>query len=178
MVAKPSRRYTFGEYLAIESASPEKHEFFDGFIVSMAGRTPDHAGMSANVITALGMQLRGKPCGIHDSSLRIGVQRTGNVSYPDVTVFCQRPELDPRDTSRCTVTNPTVIVEVLSPGTEERDRTEKLEDYKTITSLQEVVLVEHEARRIEVVRRVGATWKHFEYLEGAAEIASLNCKLP
>ncbi len=181
MVAKPSSRhsYTFWDYLVVESSSDVKHEFVDGEILAMAGGTREHAQVSANVVFLLTGQLLGKPCGVHTSDLRVGIQSTGNARYPDVTVLCGCPEVDPRDPRKHTVTNPTVIVEVLSPSAEEYDRTEKLEEYKTIASLQEVVLVSHDTRRIEVVRRVGDdAWKHLEYVEGSAELASVKCVLP
>jgi len=91
MVAKSSPRsryrYTFWDYLVVESASDVKHEFVDGDILAMAGGSREHASISANVISILGAQLLGKPCQVHTSDLRVGIESTGNARYPDVTVL-------------------------------------------------------------------------------------------
>ncbi len=81
------------------------------------------------------------------------MRATGLGTYPDVTVICDRLEADPDDPAGHTVTNPRVIVEVLSPSTEDYDRTEKLQHYQRIPSVEETVLVAHDARRVELFRR-------------------------
>src|SRR6187397_314808 len=107
-------RYTYGEYVALEEHANVRHEFFDGEIYAMAGGTPEHAAICTNVSTALNIQLRGRGCRVHSSDLLIRVLETGLATYPDVTVVCERAELDPAN--RNAITNPTVLVEVLSPG--------------------------------------------------------------
>ena len=96
----------------------------------MAGGTPQHAALGAAVSAALLAQLRGGPRRVYSSDLRIRVAATGLATYPDVTVVCGRSERDPAN--EVTVVNPRVVVEVLSPGTEDYDRGEKLEHYKQI----------------------------------------------
>src|SRR5439155_18899105 len=100
------------------------HEFLDGVVWPMAGGSPDHAGIAANVARLLGNQLAGQPCRVFTSDLRVRVKATGLGTYPDVTVICGQLEFDPEDPKRHTVTNPRMIVEVLSPSTEEYDRGE------------------------------------------------------
>ncbi|WP_394843643.1 Uma2 family endonuclease [Pendulispora brunnea] len=179
MAAIAQHKYSFEDYLQVEEMSPNiKHEFLAGTIRAMAGGTVAHGRISVNVSTLLNMQLRGKPCAVHSSDVRIRVRKSGVATYPDVSVICGRIELDPEDRTSTTATNPKVLVEVLSPSTELYDRTDKLENYKQIESVQEVVFVAHDTRRIEVVRRVGDSWKHFEYVEGEAELASVQCTLP
>src|SRR5258708_31296765 len=105
----------------------------------MAGGPPEHAAISMNIGSQLREQLRGRGCQAYSSDLRIRVLATGLATYPDVTVVCKPVELDPLD--RHTVTNPTLVVEVLSPSTAAYDRGEKLAHYQQIPSLREVVLV-------------------------------------
>lgn len=169
-------RYTYREYLALEDGANVRHEFFDGEIYAMAGGTPEHAAICANVSTALNLQLRGKGCRVHASDLRVRVLATGLVTYPDVSVVCARAELDPD--SRVTVVNPTVVVEVLSPSTAAYDRGEKLANYQRIPSLREVVLVAHDERLIEVWHRDAAgEWTRREARSGGIALDALGCTL-
>jgi len=169
-------RHTYGEYLALEEHANVRHEFFDGEIYAMAGGTPEHAAICVNVSTALTVQLRGRGCRVHSSDLRIRVLETGLATYPDVTVVCARAELDPEN--RNTITNPVVLVEVLSPGTAAYDRGEKLAHYKRIPSLREVVLVAHDERLIEVWRREDTgPWTRSEVRSGSLRLTSIDCTL-
>ena len=138
-----------------------KHEFFDGAIYAMAGGTPEHAAIAANVIATLHAQLLGGPCRVYSADLRVRVPATGLTTYPDVTVVCGERETDPEDSN--TVVNPTLIVEVLSPSTAEYDRGEKLAHYQQIASLREVVLVDHATRQITVSRRGDDGFSSFEH---------------
>lgn len=169
-------RYTYREYLALEDGANVRHEFLDGEIYAMAGGTPEHAAICANVSTTLNVQLRGKGCRVHSSDLRIRVLETGLATYPDVTVVCTRAELDPEN--RLTVINPQVVVEVLSPGTAAYDRGEKLSHYQRIPSLREVVLVAHDEHLIEVWRRGEAgAWTRSEARSGTITLTSIDCTL-
>jgi Uma2 family endonuclease len=160
MVA-PRHRYTYRDYLLLEESSNVKHEFFDGEIYAMAGGTPEHAAICARIISALTQGLAGRDCEVYTSDLRVRVQATGLASYPDVTVVCGPLERDPED--RNTVINPTVLIEVLSDGTESYDRTEKLEHYRRLPSLRACVLVSHRERLVEIWNRdEQATWKRQE----------------
>jgi Uma2 family endonuclease len=177
-MSSPARhhRYTYSEYLALERHANVRHEFFDGEIYAMAGGTPEHAAFCMNVGTALNNQLRGRGCRVHSSDLLIRVLETGLATYPDITVVCGRAELDPAD--RNTITNPVVIVEVLSPGTAEYDRGEKLGHYQRIPSLREIVLVAHDERLIEIWRREEShAWTRSEARSGSLRLASIDCTL-
>lgn len=169
--------YTFREYLAHEAASNVKHECLDGQIYAMAGGTPSHAALASAVSGQLYAQLRGGPCRIHSSDLRVRVLATGLATYPDVTVVSGPRELDPEDEN--TVINPTLVVEVLSPSTEEYDRGEKLEHYQRIPALRQVVLVSQALRRLDVwTRGEGDVWTHAEMPEGGvAVLASIGGRL-
>jgi Uma2 family endonuclease len=150
--------HTYAEYLALEASSNVKHEFLGGQIYAMAGGTPEHAALAAAVIGLLFAQLRGRGCRVYDADLRVRT-RSGLATYPDVTVICgptERDETDPQ-----AVTNPALIVEVLSRSTEEYDTGDKFEHYKTLPSLRQYVLVSHRERSLEVwTLGDDATWQH------------------
>jgi Uma2 family endonuclease len=172
----PRRRFTFRDYLALEEASNVKHEYFAGEIYAMAGGTPEHAALAAAVGGTLFAQLEGSDCRVFSSDLRVRVLATGLATYPDVTVVCGDLEHDPENPA--TITNPTLIVEILSPSTEAYDRGEKLEHYRQIPSLRECVLVAHDRRRIEVWRREADDgWSHAVAEAGTVDLASIGCRL-
>ncbi|WP_437507153.1 Uma2 family endonuclease [Sorangium sp. So ce1099] len=152
MVAPAHRiHYTYAEYLALEASSNVKHEYLDGQIYAMAGGTPEHAALAAAVIGLLFPELRRGRCRAYDADLRVRVPSTGLATYPDVTVVCGPLERDAEDGQA--VTNPTLIVEVLSRSTEEYDRGDKFDHYKNLTSLRQYVLVSHRERSVEIWTR-------------------------
>ena len=169
--------YTFADYLALEEVSNVKHEFLDGEIYAMAGGTPTHAELAMTVGVLLHPQLRGRPCRIFSSDLRVRVRATGLATYPDVTVVCGELDLDPEN--RDTVTNPRVVAEVLSDSTEKYDRGVKLEHYRQIPALGAVVLVWQREQRIEVwERQPDQTWTARASGTGeTAKIAAIDCTL-
>ena len=157
MVALPAqRRYSIQEYLRLEAFSNVRHEWLGGQIFAMAGGTPEHGVYSANVIALLATAVRGKRCRVQSSDVRIRVPATGLDTYPDASVVCGHVEVDAED--KDAVTNPVLIVEVLSPSTRDYDRGEKLENYQQLASLTEVLFVDPTARALEVVRRTGGGW--------------------
>lgn len=178
MVAFARQRFTFGEYAELEETSTVRHEFLDGQVWAMAGGSPEHAAIAANVVALLHGQLRGRPCRVYTSDLRVRVAETGLGTYPDVTVICGRVETDAADPRQRTALNPQVVVEVLSPCTEDYDRGEKLAHYKRIPSLQEVVLIAHDEPRLEIWRRTAEGWT-VDVARGVASpvLASLGCAL-
>ena len=122
MIIKPNN--TFAEYLALEEKSDTKHELVDGEIFAMAHGTPEHGRLAVRMARLLGNALEGKPCEVFSSDVRVRVLATGLATYPDVSVVCGRMEIDPEN--RNTITNPIVLVEVLSDSTESYDRSIKL----------------------------------------------------
>jgi Uma2 family endonuclease len=169
--------HRYADYLALEEVSNVKHEYLDGEIYAMAGGTPDHAALAMAVGAALVGQLGGKACRVFSSDLRVRVLATGLATYPDVTVVCGPLERDPD--SRTTVTNPTLVVEVLSDGTEDYDRGEKLEHHRQVPSLRECLLVSHRRPSLELWRREpDGVWSRQEAGPGAAlELLSVGCSL-
>ena len=123
MAAQPKHIYTPEEYLAIERAGSEKHEYYQGEIFALAGCSPAHNQILSNIIAFLKPQLRRRPsgpCRIYPSDQRIKVPATGSYSYPDASVFCGPLLFD--DARRDTLLNPSIIIEILSPSTEAFDR--------------------------------------------------------
>lgn len=169
--------YTYAEYLALEASSNVKHEFLDGQIYAMAGGTPEHAALAAAVIGLLFPELRKGRCRAHDADLRVRVPTTGLTTYPDVTVVCGPRERDATDPQA--VTNPTLIVEVLSRSTEEYDRGDKFEHYKSLPSLRQYVLVSYRDRSVEVwTRDADDGWTSVLAREGdVAHLASVSARL-
>jgi Uma2 family endonuclease len=152
-----SIHYSWADYLALEASSNVRHEYLGGQIYGMAGGTPEHAALKAAFTGLVFPQIRGGPCRAYDADLRVRVLQTGLATYPDVTVVCGASERDPADEN--SVTNPTLIVEVLSRSTEEYDRGDKFGHYKRIPSLRQYVLVSHRERAVEVWTRTGEdTW--------------------
>jgi Uma2 family endonuclease len=150
---EPARKltYTFAEYLAMEAASDTKHEYVNGEIFAMAGGTIEHGRLAARVSALLDTLLAGRPCAPLNSDVRVRVLATGLATYPDVSVVCGSIERDPEDEH--SVTNPVVIVEVLSDSTEAYDRGEKFAHYRRIPSLRDYLLVSQHKPRIEHYRR-------------------------
>ena len=147
MAAQPRTGMTVEEYLAFERASAEKHEYRDGEIVAMAGASYAHNLIAMNLGARLHLRLRGKPCRILSSDLRVYVPDNRLITYPDLTVFCGQPRFS--DDRQDTLLNPQIIIEVLAPSTEGYDRGMKFRHYRSIESLREYVLIEQDSQRIE-----------------------------
>jgi Uma2 family endonuclease len=172
-------RFSFEEYVRFEEDCGAKHEFVGGNVFAMSGGTPEHAAITANIARLLGNALEQKPCRVFSPDLRVRVEATGLGTYADVTVICGRLQLDPADPKRHTALNPKLIVEVLSPSTEDYDRGDKLGNYKLIASLAEVVLVAHDRREVEIVRREddGSWSRHIARAGDSLELTSVGCAL-
>jgi Uma2 family endonuclease len=163
-------RMTYAQYLEFERASDARHEYLRGEVFAMAGGSPEHARLTANLIRELGAALRGRPCAVFTSDARVRIEATDRATYPDVTVVCGRLEHAPEDPD--SITNPVVIVEVLSDATEADDRGEKFAHYRRLVSLREYLLVSQRARRLEIYRRRGDRWLLDE--AGAGQILRLD----
>ncbi len=170
--------FSFDAYVDLEASSPIKHEFLDGQVWAMAGGSPEHAAVAATVIGLLGRALVGQRCRVFTSDLRIRVASTGLASYPDAAVICGAVALDPDDRKGHTAINPTLLVEVLSPTTEDYDRGEKLAHYKRIESLREIMLIAHDEHRVDLWRRAGDHWTQLTFgPTDAVKLESVACSL-
>ena len=128
MASHPKTFFTPEEYLRLEHEADCKSEYFNGRIFAMAGAGPEHVLIVGNVVTQLNLQLRERPCTVYSTDLRVRVSPTGLYTYPDVVVVCEEPSF--ADEEKDTLLNPTLIVEVLSPTTQDYDRGEKFERYR------------------------------------------------
>ena len=177
MVADPQKMYSATEYVAAENDAETKSEFFNGEIYAMAGATPTHALITANIIGALQQQLRGKPCRTYSSDLRVRVSETGAFVYPDVTIAC--PPLQFAEDDANALTNPVVVVEVLSPSTEANDRGAKWRHYQHLPSLRDYVLVAQNQKQVEHYERLDdGSWRYsVRENDGAVTLSSIECEL-
>ncbi len=151
MVQPAPTRMTYAQYLEAEAAGEVKHEWLRGEVFAMAGGTPTHARLAAAIIVALSRALADRPCEVFTSDLRVRVEATDLSTYPDVTVVCGELQASALDSNA--VTNPTLIVEVLSASTEGYDRGEKFAHYRRLPSLREYVLVSSSEPRLEAYSR-------------------------
>lgn len=174
-VAEP--RYTPEEYLAIERAAEERHEYVNGRIYALAGTSRAHSLIAGNLFGQIHQQLRGGPCEAHANDLRVKVSESGLYTYPDVVAACGDVRFE--DAQNDTLLNPLMIVEVLSPTTEAYDRGEKFAHYRRLESLQEYVLVSQDRMRVERHVRRGEEWVLTEYTDPDAvlDLPSINCRV-
>ena len=172
-VTEPSRRLVVTEamYLAMERVAEGKHEFRDGEVWAMAGASPRHNRLAATFIGELHVALRDGTCVALGSDQRVHVPATGSYCYPDVIVVCgdvQYHRVDPD-----AITNPRLVVEVLSRSTQKDDRGGKFEEYRSIDSFDEYVLIWQDQVKVEVRRRKGRKRWSIEEL-GAGEVVELR----
>jgi len=176
--ALPRHRYTLRDYLDVEEVGVVRHELINGEIVAMAGGTPEHAALASAISGLLGGQLKGKKCRSYSADLRIRVVATGLATYADASVVCDPVERDP--TSPTHVVNPSVVFQVLSPGTEDYDRGEKREHYQRIEALREYVLVAQDGPRVELWSRadLSGDWSHAVFGPGErVPLNAIECRL-
>lgn len=177
MSSVPEPRISPQEYLARERTAAFRSEFFRGDVFAMAGASPDHNRIVRNVLTLLDAQLKGGNCEVFPSDLRLACT-SGLLTYPDVVVVCG--ELEYFADQRDTITNPRLIVEVLSISTERYDRGEKFAHYRGIPSLREYVLISYREPRIErYVRDPKPGWLMTEAngLEASISLETIDCQL-
>ncbi len=168
--------WTPAEYLSFERASPTRHEFINGSILAMAGAKRRHNLVNVNVSSALNQQLRERPCEVYANDMRVGVGK--DFVYPDVVVVCGTPAFI--DDQVDTLTNPTALIEILSPSTAQYDRVTKRTLYQRIESLGDYLLIDPDAFHVEHYRRQpDGTWIFYETLDPSAvlQIESIGCAL-
>ncbi|MDX2178466.1 MAG: Uma2 family endonuclease [Bryobacteraceae bacterium] len=155
MTGLPAHYFTPEQYLERERWSEEKHEYFEGQIILMAGGMPRHSLIINSVSAAVTRRLpEDGPCFGFNSDLRTNVHWDGLITYPDFQVVCG--ELEFTDDRRDTITNPTFVVEVLSPSTARHDRGRKLDYYKGCDSIREYLLIDQTPVDIEHGWRVAS----------------------
>ncbi len=136
------RTYTIEEYLEKETASVEKHEFHNGKITPVSGASFIHNAIAVNVLTALKIatRLSNRVYYVSNSNTKVWIPAITRFVYPDALVVSGKPAY--YEGRRDTITNPRLVVEILSPGTQKKDRTSKFDLYRTLPSLEEYVLID------------------------------------
>jgi Uma2 family endonuclease len=152
MPASAPRWYSYAEYLEIERGALERHEWFDGAILAMAGGTRLHARLKTRLTFLVSRALEGKRCVPYDSDLRVRVVASGLATYPDLSVICDAFIPDAED--RHAATNPSALFEVLSKDTAGYDHGEKFEHYKRIPTLRHYVLLDDQRPHLVLYTRL------------------------
>jgi Uma2 family endonuclease len=172
-------KFSIAEYLHFEKQSQEKHEFFQGEIFAMSGASNRHNLIFSNLFTGIGIQLKGKPCKPFGSDMRIYVAENTLFTYPDISIICNEIVSAPMDED--TATQPTVLIEILSPSTRNYDSGGKFKLYRDIPTLKEYIMVDSEAIGIEAFRlNQRGHWELEEYklLSEIFTIPTLAVSLP
>jgi Uma2 family endonuclease len=159
------------EYLQFEEKSPIKHEYIDGQVYAMAGTTDTHNIIGLNFTFIIRNHLRGSNCRVYFADLKVRLEKRNHFYYPDIIVTC-----DDRDKETATYKSfPKLIIEVLSDSTEAFDRGDKFNDYQTLDSLEEYVLVNSKHQRVETFRRgEQGLWILQTYQEESFSLQSIN----
>ena len=173
MIAAPSHwAVDFVEYLRFEKEAAERHELIEGEIIAMAGATRRHNMLCGRLHDALRPALGDGPCILERSDQRLAVDAPakGWVGYyPDLAVYCT-DEVHPLDSD--TRVDPTLLVEVTSKSTERKDRGVKLEDYLSVSTLHEYLIVSHQRRELELWTRGSDGWTRRVVTEGSLRVKS------
>jgi Uma2 family endonuclease len=178
MSTQPAACLTPEQYLDIESKAEFRSEYINGEMFAMSGGTPNHARIVLNTARRLGEQLDGCPCEAFGGDLRLYSAKYKIFTYPDVLVTCGPHRL--LDARRDTLTDATVIIEVLSPSTKNYDRGEKFLFYRSLPSFSEyLLLAQDEIHAEHHVRQPDASWLFREFTGPADEIdlKSIGCHL-
>lgn len=179
--------FTHEEYLAYERRAEEKHEYLDGVIYAMAGSSPEHSTITANVGEIITRQLRGTVCRPFSSDMKTrciplpisAKSQSGLYAYPDFIAVCGPPVY--HDKQKDVLNNPKLIVEVLSPATEAYDREEKFRRYQQLESFTDYLLIAQDRWRVEhFAKQMDGQWIKTVVTDpsSAVVIASLNCRIP
>jgi Uma2 family endonuclease len=175
-MSEPAARFqlSYAEYLEREAHAESKHEYLRGEAWAMAGGTIEHGRLAMAVGRELALAIGQRPCVVLSSDVRVRVVETDRTTYPDATVVCGKREVAPDDPHA--IVNPTLIVEVLSEGTEADDRGAKFQHLRRLPSLLEYVLVSQTAPRIEVFQRQhDGSWLMREHGAGSTvRLASID----
>jgi Uma2 family endonuclease len=175
-VAYGKKSFTVEEYLEMEDAAVQKHEYYKGEIFAMSGGTLTHNKICLKVTSKLDQKLSGTTCSPNNSDQRIYIEKNGLFTYPDASVVCG--EIETKDSDDYNVLNPAVIIEVLSPSTRNYDRGDKFALYRDIPSLKEYILIDSEAIGIEAFRiNANGHWELSEYKKIDEELAMPIFKL-
>ncbi len=169
--------YSEEEFLALERMSKIKNEYYRGEIFAMSGASYQHNQIATNIVMDIGGFLKGKDCNIFGSDLRVFTQLPSFYTYPDAVIICGDPSFLDREFD--TVLNPTILFEILSPSTQEYDRTIKFDFYKNIPTLKQYVLIDSQKIIVQIfTKQFDKSWSLDEYhsLEDEWTLSSIQYK--
>lgn len=179
MAAHPKRKYTLEEYFDLELSTNERFEYWNGEIFSMSGGSDQHDQIETNSVIFIGNKLRGRPCRVFSANMRIKVPSLPPYRYGDVSALCGQPIFE-KIGGVDALTNPVLIIEVLSDSTEAYDRGDKFTHYKSIPSLREYLLIaQHRAHITQYVKQEDGSWSYREVndLSASVHLLSVDCVL-
>ncbi len=171
-------RFTAADYLEWEATQQERHEFVDGEVFAMSGASDTHVTITMNVALSLKTHLRGGPCRVLQSDMKLRVEADNAFYYPDLLVTCD--ERDRGAAAELAKAHPLLLIEVLSPSTSGYDHGVKFASYRKLPSLHEYVLIDCDRRLIEVFRKDDSGhWVLFPFGDNdEVEFASVHLKIP
>jgi Uma2 family endonuclease len=174
-VLAASGRLSHEAYFALETSEDTRYDYLAGEVFAMAGGSERHALISSNVLIGLGNTLRDRPCRVYGADMKLFIAEHDHFCYPDVMVLCEKGVRHEKF-----VEAPSLIVEVLSPGTEAYDRGMKFEHYRSIAGLDHYLLLDQDRAHAELYSRVNGAWQLTEAsgLEGAVDLPCLGMRLP
>jgi Uma2 family endonuclease len=169
-------RASYADYLAAEQDSDHRHEFIDGVIVAMAGGSDEHNAIAGSLAGLL-RNRRTENCRYYSSDQRFWIASRARGRYADGSIICGAPDHPAHDDQA--TTNPTVVIEVLSPSSEGDDDGDKRSDFQSLASVEAYVLVAQDQRRVKVYRRAGGEWRAATYRDGESfELPTLSTSVP
>ena len=159
---KQPKYLTVGEYLTLEQDTQTKYEYHGGWVTAQAGGSFNHGKLSFRIARGLadGVESKGSNCQAFSSDNRLYIEATSSYVYPDAMVVCGKEEF--AEENKDSLTNPTLLVEVLSPSTEGYDRGDKFVKYQQIPSLKEYLLISQNEPTVELYTRnpEGSSWRY------------------
>jgi Uma2 family endonuclease len=167
------------QFLEWEREQEYKHEYVDGDVLAMSGASINHNRIASNIVIKTGSFLENKSCEVFGSDLRVSVKWRDSYFYPDVVIACDELEFDDAKI-KDTITNPTVIFEILSSSTEDYDIGRKQMYYMQIQSLTQYIIIDSKKISVRVItRREEGTWKFDELnsLDDILFIEPINFKI-
>ncbi|MCB0153793.1 MAG: Uma2 family endonuclease [Anaerolineae bacterium] len=179
MLQKQSNYYTTAEYLALEEAADYKSEYYRGEIFAMAGASANYNRIAGNLYAILNFGLESKPCEVFSSDMKLHVKQGELYTYPDIMVVCGRTKFVKDRTD--TITNPNVIIEVLSTSTEAYDRGLKFELYRAIDTFQFYILIDQSRVHLDYYHKLpDGRWvlTEFKSADASLTIESLDLEIP
>lgn len=179
MSAQPKLKYSLDEYLELDRNSEERLEFWDGEIFNMSGVSRNHGLVEMNISIFLGARLMAKGCQLLPANIRIKVPSMPPYRYGDLSALCGQPKFE-KIGGVDALTNPSLIIEVLSDSTEAYDRGDKFTHYKSIPAFSEYLLIaQHRPHVSQFIKQSDGSWiyREFNSLADTVKLETTQCDL-